>query len=393
MNTITVTGQDKDAIQKAVNECAAAGGGMVSVPAGVWNTGKIHMKSNIELHLCDGAELIFSDEPDDYLPVVFTRWEGTECYNYSPLIYARDCENVSVTGKGTLNGNGRKWWAWKLLQQQAAEELGDAAANGVPVEERVYGTKEAALRPSFIQFIGCKNVLLDGFTIKDGPQWTIHPVYCEDVVIRDVKVCTNGHNTDGLNPDSCRNVLIDGCTFSTGDDCVAINAGLNEDGWRVGRPCENIEIRNCIMSGGHGGIVVGSAISGSVKNVYAHDCKITDTMWGIRMKSMRGRGGCVDGVRFENIIIENCERDAVQITMFYESSTIMPHSDAPTEFKNISLKNIKASGAPNGIEIKGLPEKPLTSILLEDMEITADRAMTIQDVKTIVMKNVNVNKE
>ena len=164
-------------------------------------------------------------------------------------------------------GSGQSWWHWKQLQQEAANELCYAESNNIPVSERIYGNTQAALRPSFLQFVSCKNILIEGVTFVDGPQWTVHPVYCENVIIRDAKIYTDGHNTDGLNPDSCKNVLIEDCDFSTGDDCIAINAGMNEDGWRVNKPCENVIIRNCTMSGGHGAVVIGSAVSGSVRNI------------------------------------------------------------------------------------------------------------------------------
>ena len=189
-------------------------------------------------------------------------------------------ENISVTGNGKLIGNGQAWWHWKKLQQEAALELCYAELHCIPTEERIYGTEKAALRPSFIQPINCQNVLLEGFEITDGPQWTIHLLHCEDVTIRNVTVSTHGPNTDGLNPDSCKNVLIENCPFDTGDDCIAINSGMNEDVVWIRRPCENVEIKNCTMNGGHGGIVIGSAMSGGVKNVYAQwvDCKINGTM-------------------------------------------------------------------------------------------------------------------
>lgn len=389
---VVCCGEARIEIQAAVDRCAEMGGGTVVVPKGEWHTGKIHLRSNINLHLEDGAKLIFSDNPDDYLPVVFTRWEGTECYNYSPLIYANSCENISITGKGTLIGSGEKWWNWKTLQQKAADRLYNMAADNVAVEERIFGTREAALRPQFIQTINCKNVLLEGFTIIDGPQWTIHPVYCENMTVRNVNVLTRGHNTDGLNPDSCKNVLIEGCTFETGDDCVAINSGLNEDGWRVHRPCENIEIRNCTMNGGHGAIVIGSAISGGVKNVYAHDCKISGTMQGIRLKSMRGRGGCVDGVKIEDIEINSVSDQAVQINMFYEFSTVMPRTQTPSEFKNIEVKNIKGEGARVGIQLKGLPEKPLQNVMLENITLEAEQDFSFSDIGDTKMINVKVNE-
>lgn len=384
--------KNKNTIQSAIDECADMGGGTVVVPKGEWHTGKIHLRSNINLHLEDGARVIFSDNPDDYFPVVFTRWEGAECYNYSPLIYANDCENISITGSGTLIGSGQNWWHWKDLQQTAAEKLANMAADNVDVGKRIFGTKEAALRPQFIQPIYCRNVLFEDFTIIDGPQWTIHPVYCENVTVRNVNVLTRGHNTDGLNPDSCKNVLIEGCTFDTGDDCIAINSGLNEDGWRVHKPCENIEIRNCTMNGGHGAIVIGSAMSGGVRNVYAHDCKINGTMQGIRLKSMRGRGGYVDGARFENMEINDVSDQAIQINMFYEFSTVMPRTNTPSDFKNIEIKNITGKGAKVGIQLKGLPEKPPQNVTLENITLEAEQDFSLSDIGDTKIANVNIRK-
>lgn len=388
MNTVTVqNGQ----IQNAVDECSLHGGGKVVIPCGEWHTGKIHLKSGVHLHLEDGAVLIFNSNPDDYLPPVFTRWEGTECYNYSPLIYAKDCTDIAVTGSGTLIGSGEAWWHWKKLQQSAANKLAYSEGDEIPVEKRVYGTQTAALRPSFIQFIGCTDILLEGFTIKDGPQWTLHPVYCNNVTIRNVNVISKGPNTDGLNPDSCTNVLIEGCTFDTGDDCIAINSGLNEDGWRVGKPCENIEIRNCTMNGGHGGLVIGSAISGGVKNVYAHDCVINGTMQGIRLKSMRGRGGYVYDAVFENIKINNVTEQAIQINMYYEFSTVQPKSDVPSDFAGIKIKNVSGNSNKTGIQIKGLPERKLRNITLEDISLTAEDTFICTDVESIELKNISIN--
>ena len=380
-------------INKAVEVCAQNGGGVVVVPDGEWKSGPIHLKSNIELHLEDNATIIFSDRFEDYLPVVFTRWEGMECYNYSPLIYAKDCENIAVTGKGTLFGNGQAWWHWKKLQQNAANELCYAEANGICVEERIYGTEEAALRPSFIQPINSKNVLLEGFTVKDGPQWTIHPVYCEDVVIRNVNVISKGPNTDGLNPDSCKDVLIEGCTFDTGDDCIAINSGMNEDGWRVNKPCENVEIRNCKMYGGHGGVVVGSAISGGVRNIYAHDCEINNTMQGIRLKSMRGRGGYIHDARFDNIEINRTTDQAIQLTMFYEFTTVIPKNDKSSDFDNIKISNVCGSSLKTAIQVKGLAGHRLNRLEFENISLSAPNAYEMFDVKNVKIKNVDISWE
>lgn len=380
-------------IQEAVDSCSSMGGGAVIIPAGEWTTGPIHLKSNIHLRLEENSKVIFSSRPEDYLPVVFTRWEGMECYNYSPLIYAADCSDISVSGKGLLFGNGSHWWHWKGLQQAAADRLCYAQADGVPVEERIYGTPEAALRPSFIQFINCKNVTLQDFTVTEGPQWTIHPVYCENVLIRGVTVKTTGPNTDGLNPDSCRHVLIENCSFSTGDDCIAINSGMNEDGWRVNRPCTDIEIRNCTMDGGHGGIVIGSAISGGVSDIYAHDLTIKNTMQGIRLKTMRGRGGYIKNAVFENIRIDDVSRQAIHMNMFYEFSTVTPRSDVPSVWENITVKNVHGSGSAIGIELRGLPESPIENVVLKDIRLTADKTFFCGDVSGISLQDVILQKK
>lgn len=383
----------QNAIQAAVNACAQGGGGTVFIPRGEWTTGPIHLQSNLHLQLEEGAVLRFSSRYEDYLPAVFTRWEGMECYNYSPLIYAKDCSDISITGKGTLIGNGQAWWHWKKLQQKAADALCYAESNGIPVTDRRYGTQEAALRPSFIQTVSCQNVLLQDFTIMDGPQWTIHPVYCEDVTVRNVTVSTQGPNTDGLNPDSCKNVLIEGCRFETGDDCIAINSGMNEDGWRVNRPCENITIRNCTMTGGHGGVVIGSAMSGGVKNVFVSGCNISGTMQGLRLKSMRGRGGYVENVLMEDISIHGVSDQAIQINMFYGFSTVVPKSAAPPVFRDIRIKNVQGEGAALGIELKGLPEQPLKNITLEHIHLKAKQSLVCCDADGICFKDVTVTQE
>lgn len=377
-------------IQTAIDICAEAGGGTVVVPAGHWHTGPIHLRSGVCLHLSKDSVLEFSAVPEDYLPTVFTRWEGTECYNYSPLLYANGCENIAVTGTGTLEGNGKAWWGWKKLQDAGANAVYDAAVAGIPVEQRVYGTREAALRPSFLQFINCKRVLIEGITLHDGPQWTVHPVYCEEMTIRGIHVHTAGPNTDGLNPDSCKNVLIEDSDFCTGDDCIAINAGLNEDGWRVDKPSENIVIRDCTMTGGHGAIVVGSAISGCARNIYAERCTITGTMQGLRLKSMRGRGGTVENVWFKDIRIDDVENEAIQVNMFYEFSTVMPKTQTPSVFRNICFENITGEDAPVAVQLKGLPEQKLQGIILRNIDLTAQQALVCSDITGLTLEQCSL---
>ncbi len=259
------------------------------------------------------------------------------------------------------------------------------------MEKRIYGTETAALRPSFIQFVNGRDLLMEGFTITEGPQWTLHPVYCERVVARNVKVKTNGPNTDGLNPDSCKDVLIEGCEFATGDDCIAINSGMNEDGWRVARPCENVEIRNCVMTEGHGGLVIGSGMSGGVKNIYAHDCRISGTDQGIRLKSMRGRGGYVHGVKFAQITLDSIRQEAIQINMYYQSSTVVPKTQEPSDFADIVIDGATGTNCRLGVQILGLPEHPLRDIRLQNIHIQCERSLECADTDGMIWEQVNLH--
>ena len=384
-----------EAFRQAIKACHKEGGGIVCIPQGAWLTGPIRLRSNVNLHLEEGAVVSFSTRFADYLPVVFTRWEGVECYNYSPLIYARNCKDVAVTGEGILDGQGRAWWHWKKIQQGAAKKLYDSEFKGVPVDERVFGTEEAALRPQFLQTVRCHNVLVEGITFVNGPMWTVHPVYCENVLVRGITVRSEGPNTDGLNPDSCRNVLVEGCAFHTGDDCVAINSGMNEDGWRVARLCENIEIRDCTMSEGHGAIAIGSGMSGGVRNVHIHDCHVTGGDQGIRLKSMRGRGGFVENVLVENLHMAGLRREAIVLNMFYGSSTAASRSDAPPAFRDIHIRHVNCQNAGVAVAVRGLPEQPIERVVLEDLHLHAVEGIHCQDAHDITLKDVNgaVEKE
>lgn len=366
------TTKNTAAFARAIDAVAQAGGGRVVVPAGRWLTGPIHLRSNIELHLAKGAVVVFSDVFEDYLKPVLVRVGGIECYNYSPLIYARGCENVAITGPGRLDGNAAAWWPWKKQESRA---LFDAGAKGVPVEQRVFGTREAAIRPSFVSFIDCRNVLLEGFTIGGGPNWTLHPVYCENVIVRRVNVDTDGPNNDGLDPDSCRNVLVEYCTFSTGDDCVVLKSGYNEDGWRVARPTENVVMRHCTSKRGHGGIVIGSEMSGDVRNVYMHDCDFAGTDRVLRIKSRPGRGGVVENVWVENVTARDLKYEVAILNMDYSADTSAIVNPAPPTFRNITVRKVAASGAPVAVRITGLPASPIQNVVFEDCAIVAERGV------------------
>ncbi len=374
--------KNTEAFRKTIAAARQAGGGTVLVPAGRWLTGPIHLQSGINLNVAEGAELVFSRDFADYLPPVFTRWEGLEVYNYSPLIYAKDCHDVAVTGAGKLNGQGEAWWPWKKTQQPAAERLYEMATQGAPVEERVFGI-EGGLRPSFIQTVGCTNVLIEGVTIVNGPMWTIHPVYSENVIVRDVHVVTDGPNTDGCNPDSSRNVLIEDADFSTGDDVIIIKSGLNEDGWRVGRASENIVVRGVRADRGHGGVGIGSEMSGGVKNVYAHDCVFNNTEKGFRVKSMRGRGGVVENIYYENVQHRDTLLAVIEMTTFYQKSTLQPRTQTAPTIRGVHLSNLTAVGAKRAIDIVGLPELPIQDVSIENVEIAAEQGVRCVDCQNV----------
>jgi len=382
------------AIQDAINACHAAGGGRVIIPEGEWLTGSIHLKSFVNLHVSEGAVLKFSQELEDYLPVVFTRWEGMECYNYSAPIYANGLRNIAITGSGTIDGQGEFWWDWKKDRQgKTAARLYNMIVEGVPPSERVLGTPEDGMRPNFIQFISCQGILVENVTLKNGPMWTLHPVYCTDMIVRGIKVETVGPNNDGIDPDSTRNLLIEDCYFSTGDDCVVLKSGLNEDGWRVAQPTENVVIRNIYAHEGHGGVVIGSEMSGGIRNIYAHNCIFVGTDRGIRVKSMRGRGGVVENLWVEDIQMKNMGAQAIRLNMFYGSSTVKPATDVPAVFRNFHIRNIECDGAARAVEITGLPELAIEGIHLENLEIRSNEGIKITDGKNISIRNLNLSTQ
>lgn len=383
------------AINAAIAACANQGGGTVLVPAGRWLTGAVHLKSNVNLRLAEGADLVFSDDPQDYLPVVLTRWAGFECYNYSPLIYARDCENIAVTGPGRIVGNGRPWWSWAQRQEDTAKRMyREQVLPGKPVEDRVYGTPEDGLRPQLISPIHCRNVLLEGFTIAEpGPFWTIDLVYCDRVIVRKLRVLTQGGpNTDGLNVDSSRNVLIEHCFFNTGDDCICMKSGMNEDGWRVGRPTENVVVRYNLTAQGHGGAVFGSDTSGDIRNVYVHSCLFRGTDVGIRLKSTRGRGGVVEAITFENIRMTDVRREAIEITTAYSAWMGTTEGKAPV-FRNLAFRGIDVEGARWAARLTGLPEAPLEDLRLQDVSIAAQEGVQVRLANGVELNGVTVRPE
>ncbi len=370
-----------DAFAKAIQACHEAGGGRVVVPEGKFSSGAIQLKSNVNLHVSKDAVILFSQDPKKYLPQVYTRFEAVELMNYSPLIYAYEQENIAITGEGELNGQGDEdhWWHWKgkwshagmtydvkdpmQTQKDANERLKKMAEDGVPVSERIFGEGDY-LRPNFIQPYKCKNVLIEGVTIKDSPMWVIHPVLSENVTIRNVTVISHGPNSDGCDPESSKDVLIEGCLFDTGDDCIAIKSGRDHDGRRVNVPSENIIVRNCIMKDGHGGVVIGSEISGNVRNVFAEDCEMSSPYLdrALRLKSNSRRGGIIENVYMRNVTIGDVDEAIVHIYMFYANET----GDNHPLVRNIQVKNVTSKKSQYGIYIEAEEEYPVENILIED---------------------------
>jgi polygalacturonase len=354
-------------IQKAVEACHAAGGGRVVIPAGDFLTGPIHLRSGVELHLQAGATLRFNQDPNAY-PLTFTRWEGVELMNYSPLVYAFDCDNVAVTGEGTLDGQGDEthWWNWKAGPQLPDRTvLFKQAEDGVPVEQRRFGAGHF-LRPTFIEPYRCRNVLIEGVTIRNAPFWVMHPTLCNDVTVRNVKVISHGPNNDGCDPESSKNVLIEDCQFDTGDDCIALKSGRNADGRRLHTPVENVLIRRCEMKDGHGGITVGSEISGGARNIYAEKCKLDSPNLerGLRLKTNTARGGVIENVHVRDIEIGTVQLAPIEIDLRYDV-TEPAGSFIPT-VRNVVVERMHSAKSRHGLYIRGLEQAPVRGVIVRD---------------------------
>ena len=379
-----------DAIRKAIVKCHQNGGGRVVIPKGEWVTGAVHLKSNVNFHLEEGATLHFSDNPEDYLPAVYVRWEGVECYNYSPLIYAPNCENVAITGKGILNGHGKKWWHWK--KDKACDRI---KAAGQPLQLRKFGYKGGVTsqRPVLLMPWKSKNVLIEGVTLIDPPFWTVQPVYCENVIIRGITIDSRrGHNGDGIDLDSCKNVLIEYNNLQTNDDAVCLKSGLNQDGIQIGIPCENVVVRHFVARNvltGSGGIVIGSEMSGGVRNIYVHDALFEDCDRGIRMKSTRGRGGIVENIFVENVTLKGIRREAFLINTGYAGASKGP---APL-FRDIRLKNIHASNVAQCIAVKGLADMKVQNIEFTDCSFNGKKGASISHAKGFTFRNVTIRSK
>jgi polygalacturonase len=383
-----------EAFQQAISACSDSGGGRVIVPEGEFLTGAIHLKSNVNLYLTKNAMIKFSQDPEDFLPVVYTRFEGTECYNYSPPVYAFEQENIAITGQGSLDGQGDydHWWNWTSLDDADISNLRQQAEDGVSVEERIYGNGHY-LRPNMIQPYRCTNVLFDSVNILNGPMWHIHPVLCENVTVSNVSVNGHGPNNDGCNPESCTDVLIKNCFFNTGDDCIAIKSGRNADGRRVNVPTENVVIQNCTMNDGHGGVVIGSEMSGSVRNVFAEDCYMDSPNLdrALRIKTNSMRGGIVENVYLRNITVGQVADAVFRVNFYYGEGDV---GDFTPVVHNVEIRNLTCEQSNYALRLQGYPRSPVSNIRLVNCEIeNASASNYISNVQNLGLNQVTINDD
>ncbi len=391
------------AIHAAIKECTENGGGRVVVPTGTWKTGPIRLQSNVNLHLEDGATLLFTTDVNLF-DIVHTHWEGIECYNVQPLIYAADCENIAVTGKGILDGQAsRDNWFGPLTRGYRDEE--GKAVNGHNLvhqwcaEEKSVGerylTRELPARPQTINFMDCKNVLLEDITIHRSPFWDIHPVLCTNVTLRRVTMDSHMGNNDGCDPESCTDVLFEGCVFDTGDDCIAIKSGRDADGRRIGIPSSNIIVRNCVMRDGHAGVAIGSEISGGFRNLWVENCEMNSPHLQriIRIKSNPQRGGTVKNINVRNITVGECDLAILGIELRYGRT---PTGPFPLDFSDITIENVTSKKSRYAVHIDGTGDGSIgvRNVTLRNCDIngvTEPELCHIVSAENVVFDKVKVN--
>jgi polygalacturonase len=384
----------RPAISRAIAACHEAGGGRVIVPAGDWFVrGPIHLKSNVDFHLQAGATIRFSTEPDDYMPPVLTRFESNEVMNFSPLIYAFEQENIAITGEGKFDGRAgpERWWPWKGQSGRGPNQGPDTQAlrqmgeDNLPAAERVFGTGHY-LRPNFVQPYRCRNVLIERVTFTNSPMWVVNPVLCENVTVREVTVESHGPNSDGCNPESCRDVLIEKCTFNTGDDCIAVKSGRNADGRRIGVPSENIVIRNCTMKDGHGGVVLGSEMSGGIRNVFVEHCTMDSPNLdrAIRLKSNSMRGGYLENLFVRNVRVGQVKEAVVRINLQYDKD----RGEHYPRVRNITIENVTSEKSGRPFYLVGLDNAPIENVLIKDCTFKhAAKSSVFEHVDQLALRN------
>lgn len=387
------------AIAKAIKACNKAGGGMVVVPKGEWLTGPVHFMNNVNLHLEEGAVLVFSDNYQDYLPAVQTSWEGMECFNYSPLIYAFACENIAITGKGRLQPRIKGWTPWfkrPKAHMEASKQLYTWASTDVPVEQRQMAVGENNMRPHLIHFNRCRNVLLDGFSIKGAPFWTIHLFLCDGGIARNLNVYAHNHNNDGIDIEMTRNVLVENCKFDQGDDAIVIKSGRNRDAWRVNQPTENVVVRNCTVVKGHCFLGVGSEMSGGVRNIYMENCEATDSVFRMMyLKTNHRRGGFI-----HHVYMKNCKGTCagrmfeIDTDVLYQWKDLVPtYETRITSIHDIYMEDCSIERTDAIYEVKGDARNPIRDIYLKNLRIGLVHKFLNKSSNAFNIKSDNVKYE
>jgi DNA sulfur modification protein DndE len=422
------------AINQAIEACTASGGGTVLVPTGFWLTGPITLKSNVNLHLADGAMLQFSDKYEDY-PLVKTSWEGFDAIRCQSPVSAFGATNIAITGKGIIDGAGQVWRAVKKEKMTDSQWKTLVASGGVldeggkiwyPTEKSRLGNKTPGagnvaagynldnvtpfrdfLRPNMIRFTNCKKILLDGVTFQNSPAWNLHPMLCEHITLKNLTVRNPWYaqNGDGVDLESCKFGMIDNCTFDVGDDGICIKSGRDEEGRQRGVPTENITVQNCTVFHGHGGFVIGSEMSGGVKNLYIKNCNFLGTDVGLRFKTARGRGGVVENIFISDINMNQIPGEAVLFDMYYQAKDPVPQpgesnelplikaeqvNEGTPKFLNFNIRNIVCKGAETGILVRGLPEMSIKNIVIENAHIQSNKGFICIEGENILLKNVSL---
>jgi polygalacturonase len=382
-----------ESIAEAIQTCHVQGGGRVVFGPGTYRSGPIRLLSGVELHLELGATISFYTDPKRYLPPVFTRWEGIEVFSYSPLIYARDESDIAITGEGTLDGNASEdsWWAMTRAEEKGFEDskqkLRELLEKDVPVADRVFG-EGSNLRPVFVQLMNCERALVKGVILKNAPFWMIHPLMSRHISVVGVTCDSKGPNNDGCDPESCDHVLIEGCTFNTRDDGVAIKAGRNADGRRIGMPSRNIIVSNCRMNTEHTSVAIGSEMSGGVERVYIENLVCGEIQRVFRIKTNSARGGFVRHVFFRNAWVQQASGELIDFKTDYgkEQGAFNP------DVRDIHLFNVFADLARTAIQLKGTPEIPMHNMSMTNILVNKTaRPNLIEHVKDLVTRNIQVD--